>query len=305
MKKLIDTYPEIAAEWHPTKNENLNLNEVSYGSGKKVWWICKNSHEYPSRIAHRTNGQSCPICRKGLPISITHLNLVNEWHSKNIIKPDEISAGSTKKIWWLGQCGHEWLSHLHNRAKGNGCPYCSNKLVNKTNSLLTQCPEIAAEWHPAKNIVTANEVNYRTWKKYWWLGQCGHEWLASVRCRTKRLNGCPICQDSKGEAQVEKALKKLNVLYTRQKRFDTCKDKRTLPFDFHLQDLNILIEYHGRQHYESINFGGDYKNMFELVKKHDKMKEDWCINNNVQLIVIPYTDFKNIENIVRKEVFNS
>lgn len=54
--------PKISSEWHPTKNENLTPNDVSYGSEKKVWWICNKGHEYFSSVGNRKIGKGCPYC---------------------------------------------------------------------------------------------------------------------------------------------------------------------------------------------------------------------------------------------------
>ena len=64
---LAETYPEIAAEWHPTKNGDLTPFDVTKSSGRKVWWQCpKNSaHEYEATVGNRTgNGSGCPFCYK-------------------------------------------------------------------------------------------------------------------------------------------------------------------------------------------------------------------------------------------------
>lgn len=55
-------YPELAKEWHPTKNEQLKPSQITYGSGKKVWWRCKNKHEWETAVYNRTKGGGCPIC---------------------------------------------------------------------------------------------------------------------------------------------------------------------------------------------------------------------------------------------------
>ncbi len=64
---LATTHPEIAKEWHPTKNGNLTPQDVVHGTGKKVWWLCSQGHEYQATVLHRTqeNGTSCPICNSG------------------------------------------------------------------------------------------------------------------------------------------------------------------------------------------------------------------------------------------------
>ena len=52
-------------EWHPTKNKQLAPEKVTHGSGKKVWWLCSNNHEYNATILHRAHGTGCPKCNAG------------------------------------------------------------------------------------------------------------------------------------------------------------------------------------------------------------------------------------------------
>ena len=61
---LLTTNPKLASEWHPTKNADLLPTMASSGSHKKVWWICKNGHEWQAEIANRNAGNGCPVCRK-------------------------------------------------------------------------------------------------------------------------------------------------------------------------------------------------------------------------------------------------
>lgn len=114
----------------------------------------------------------------------------------------------------------------------------------------------------------------------------GYEWYAipyDILCGT----GCPNCHMSKGEKIISAWLDEKNILYKSQEIFDGCRDKRVLPFDFYLLDYNILIEYNGKQHYEPIEyFGGEDK--LAYITMHDAIKEDYCRNNNISLIVIPY-----------------
>ena len=63
---LQTTHPDIAKQWHPTKNGKLKPTDISHGNGKKVWWICPIGHEYQAIILNRTkdndNGNGCPVC---------------------------------------------------------------------------------------------------------------------------------------------------------------------------------------------------------------------------------------------------
>lgn len=109
-------------------------------------------------------------------------------------------------------------------------------------------------------------------------------------------SSCGQCSfNSKGEHQIAFLLGENNIKYESQKRFSSCIDKRELPFDFYLPDYNTLIEYDGLSHYQSNPYGS--WNTEESVKKtqnHDKIKNEWCKNNNIILIRIPYTHLKNI-----------
>ena len=69
---LATKHPELIGEWHPTKNGELTPSMVTCGSGKKVWWICKNGHEWPAYIKHRSNGVGCPFCYKEGPKKTTN-----------------------------------------------------------------------------------------------------------------------------------------------------------------------------------------------------------------------------------------
>ena len=51
--------PELAEEWDYEKN-NISPFEISYGSGKYAWWICKNGHKWRAQILNRTYGRGCP-----------------------------------------------------------------------------------------------------------------------------------------------------------------------------------------------------------------------------------------------------
>lgn len=63
---LASQEPLIAAEWHPTKNGTLTAKDVTVASGKKVWWLCKNKHEYEATVYSRKIGTGCPFCLKAM-----------------------------------------------------------------------------------------------------------------------------------------------------------------------------------------------------------------------------------------------
>ncbi|KXX54558.1 zinc-ribbon domain-containing protein [Rhodococcus sp. LB1] len=64
------------------------------------------------------------------------------------LTPDQVTAGSHKKVHWrCRKSGHQWEAAIFNRAKGRGCPVCSNtKVLAGFNDLESQFPEVAVEW---------------------------------------------------------------------------------------------------------------------------------------------------------------
>lgn len=115
-------------------------------------------------------------------------------------------------------------------------------------------------------------------------------------------NGCPFCNESKGEIKISRILDKLNINYIRQKTFEGCiGKKRKLPFDFYLPEKNLIIEYDGKQHFEIIEvFGGN--NAFNETQLNDKIKNNYLLKNGIKLLRISYKNFNDIENIVKLNV---
>ena len=125
------------------------------------------------------------------------MKFCKKYGTKNIRNPSQISSGSLQKVWWLGDCGHEWEMAVRNRIIGQKCPYCSGKRVLPGfNDLATKNPELVLEWHPDKNDIKPSEVTRGSKIKVWWRCSEGHEWQASIANRTKGSN-CPECAKQK------------------------------------------------------------------------------------------------------------
>jgi hypothetical protein len=132
---LASTNPELAEEWHPTKNGDKTPSQVKWGSGVKVWWICKKeNHEWKASIASRNKGRGCPICSGNQvlagfnDLATTNPELAEEWHpTKNGDKtPSQVKWGSPAKVWWICKReNHEWKASIASRNNGTGCPSCA------------------------------------------------------------------------------------------------------------------------------------------------------------------------------------
>ncbi len=105
--------------------------------------------------------------------------------------------------------------------------------------------------------------------------------------------GCPYCRESKGERDIEKILMdnglKRNVDYYREYKFKDCKNIHPLPFDFYLPSYSLCIEYDGEQHDKIVKFFGGFDS-YEKRKINDKIKNQFCMDNNITLIRFNYKD---------------
>lgn len=303
-------YENLLTEFHTTKNGDLKLSDFSYGSSKKVWWKCykEDDHEWYSTIKDRFNNKEskCPCCagqKVVLSNCLATLNpeLSKQWHpiKNGDLTPYNVTAISSKSVWW--KCDkaddHEWKSRIADRVKSSGCSCCRGLKIVLSNCLKTTHPELSKEWHLTKNgSLSPLNVIAGSRKKAHWICNNGHEWIAGIKNRTHN-SGCPICSESRGEKAISFFLDKNSIIYEREKKFDNCKHKRLLPFDFYLPTNNILIEYDGIQHYTPSEYFGGNKS-FDNLKTNDEIKNKFTKENNIPLLRIPYTEFNNIEDII-------
>lgn len=366
---LAITHPELAAQWHPTKNGDLTPEMVTKGMQDKVWWQMpydvpedypiehlRGKHfdfEWEASIDNRTKGRGCPFLSgqavwKGFnDLATTHPNLAKEWHpiKNGNLTAEMVSKGYDKKVWWYlpydvpmdypvehlrgKHFDFEWETQVCHRVKGKACPYIAGQAVWKGfNDLATTNPELAAQWHPTKNkglkdknnrdISTPDNVTEHSGMKVWWSlsyddsktqNVCQFEWQATIASRASGV-GCPFIISSKGEESVRKILKLKNIIFEEQYKI---KDRfykaqsHPLKDDFAVFDKNGnvvgTIEFHGIQHYEPVDFAGKGKEWakeeFKKNQLRDKIKSNYLKEHNIKQLVIPYTEFENVEPIVK------
>ena len=159
------TNPQLAAQWHPTKNGGLTPHDITANNQQKVWWICERGHEWEAKVANRNHGCNCPIC-SGKQVLVgyndlatTNPDIASQWHpQKNgTLTPQNIVANSNKKVWWICEKGHEWNTSVAHRSRGRQCPECSAESK-------TSFPEQAIFFYLSQLTPAANRymVNPRT-----------------------------------------------------------------------------------------------------------------------------------------------
>ena len=128
---------------------------------------------------------------------ITDPMLLAQWDRERNgdLTPDGVTHGSHRRVWWRCEKGHSWQAEVKSRTLlGAGCPVCAGKVVVPgENDLATLRPDLAAQWHPERNLpLTPERIAPGSHKRVWWVCGKGHVWQAAAAARA---NGerCPVC----------------------------------------------------------------------------------------------------------------
>lgn len=195
--------PELAAQWHPTRNGKLRPDRVITNSQKRYWWRCENGHDWQASPCNRNRlGRGCPYCSGYLATKenclwATNRKLSGEWHrEKNgSLRLRDVAPYSNKKVWWRCREGHEWQATVaHRNLDGTGCPYCAHQKLSPEHSLLAVNQHLAYEWHKEKNgKLSPADIFPHDKRKVWWKCMHGHVWRATPYARHGLKTGCPVC----------------------------------------------------------------------------------------------------------------
>jgi hypothetical protein len=158
---LSDARPDLAAEWHPIRNDVPNAAGITSGSHRVVWWECAAcAGEFRAKVFHRVRGLAkCPACSG----RVRYQDLASEspevaalWHPElnGALAPAEVTAGSNAPVWWRCPAGHApWSAQVaHVFAGRQGCPRC-----RKRTNISRQETELFAE---LQHVLTGGEQQY-------------------------------------------------------------------------------------------------------------------------------------------------
>ena len=284
------------------EKEGYILLEEEYINCKhKMKYICPNGHKHEIAFDKFLQGQRCPECSQIVKANKRKLNYIDikqafEEEGYELLEEEYISAKTLMEY----KCteGHIHKITWSNFKKGRRCPECYGKNIKLSYDFIKNTFE-----KEGYELLSEEYINNNQKLKYRCPNGHIHEMSFS---KFKNGRRCPECYIFKGENRIKQYLENNNIPYIIQKTFDDCKDKELLRFDFYLLKYNICIEYDGIQHFEPTDFAGygqEYaKKRLKESQKRDKIKDEYCKNNNIRLIRIPYWDLDNIENILKQEL---
>lgn len=251
---------------------------------KQSWFYRKENLPYKKSLEYYAKGNSKEY-------------LLNEFSDKNNKKPSKISYGSADEyLWNCSKCNSEYLMNVQIRSlSNNNCPYCSGQRVNHTNCLWTTHPEIAKL---LKNQQRGYEINAgRNKKEEFTCDKCGFDQKKIVSNVVNRGKfSCPRCSDgiSYPEKILFNVLDQLSVYFETQKVFHWSNKKK---YDFYIPKNNLIIETHGRQHYEGNFFEKLGGRTFIEEKENDEFKIQLARLNNIKKYIILDCRESNLEYI--------
>lgn len=227
--------------------------------------------------------------------------------SKFICKVKDLLSGSKTKISYrCDYCGkiidtsYQNYLRYNNREGDDKCNSCSNKLDFAVVKQLFE--------DTGYTLISTEEDYKHSYSKLKYLCPT-HGLMTLTYSNLQQGVRCRECSSdkSKGEKFIKEYLDVHNITHSREYTFDNLiTDLGRKPrFDFAIFDTNnrlkLLIEYNGAQHYKSVErFGGE--EFFKRRQELDVLKINYCNQNNIPLLVIPYTEFKNLDRILNENL---
>lgn len=254
-------------------------------------FLCSNEFmKRPHDIISK--GSGCPYCNGNRLAKYTE-----QWVKTNTPEPYRYESGfknmTTKCIFYCSQCEsyfEQTPSRLINQ-KIYGCNCCRTKKKTQEDFLSELGEQCLKEYEILENYINIDTKIQFKHKK------CNTIFKMTpwnfIHKHNKKY--CPICyyNKSKGEIIINIFLEENNIDYQKEFIFPNSRKR----FDFYLPELNICIEYDGRQHFEEIDFFGGKQGLLE-IQKRDNEKNAYCLKNGIQLFRIPYTEISNINQIL-------
>lgn len=190
---------------------------------------------------------------------------------------------SSKKVNIICKEHGEFHQTPNKHLKGQGCDRCGGSSQKTTKEFIRRAKEVHGNRYDYSKV-----TYYRSHCKVVILCKKHGEFQQTPASHLYG-KGCPSCCSSVGEASVEKWLIGRKIKFRRQKKFDQCRDKRRLPFDFYLPKCNTCIEYNGIQHYRPTAFFGNKLRQTDCAK-HDQIKKGFCKKMGIKLLIIKYSE---------------
>lgn len=298
------TYDEVCNIF--ADNNCTLLDDTYTNMNEKLEYVCSCGNKDYKTLKSFLKGARCEKCRykRVSDAKTTTMEEIKDIFSKEgyTVVSEKYDYKDAYKIEYICPSGHKGEMSLAKFNYGSRCPKCLR--LRLADEFKLDIDEVRSRFaDKGFTLLTNNYINSN--QKLGFICKCGNEYEATMG-NLRHIDGCPKCNiRSKGEFRVMNHLESTGVDYIPQFTTTKCKNIRPLRFDFAIIGNNgsvkMFIEYDGIQHFEPIDYFGGEDN-FLYVKKNDEIKNDYCNENDIPLIRIPYWEFDNIETILDDHV---
>lgn len=284
-------------------NNKYGYEQVNYlNAHSKVTIICPAHGDFEQLANSHLQGHGCPLCKRH---KLSHdrrftkeefLEKAKEIHSDKYDYSKVIYANSQIKVTIICPKHGKFEQIPNSHLAGHGCSKCYNEGISERIKYSNKdFIKLAKEKH--NNYYNYFNTNYKHSQTKVCIICPDHGEFWQTPANHLAGNGCPICNSSKGEQAIKYILDKHNISYKREYRIPDQDYK--FRYDFYLPEHNLLIEFHGIQHYEPVErFGGEegFKdNKFrDMVKKElaNQLKYLFLEFNYKQLVYMNNEEFE-------------
>lgn len=270
-------------------NSDIEILGKYEGNKKKIRARCKiHKREWESRPITLLNGNGCTKCIKEKAADkykLKHEDFIDRVSENVILKSKYINIKTNIEC-ECKICGYEWITIAESISNGSRCPRCANTARQTTDEIISRLK------YENPYVELVGERRGYDDKSKFKCKVCEETFEATLN-HVLSGHGCKCNKISVGEIKIKGMLDKHEIKYIREYTFEDCRKVFPLPFDFYIPEMNVAVEYDGIQHYKPIEFFGG-RDAFIQTKNRDKIKTDYCNENNIRLIRIPYTE-KDIE----------
>lgn len=294
---------KITKEEFIEKANSIHNNKYDYSKteyirrDKKVIIICPVHGEFEQFPFNHIKGNGCYLCSKNKKLTqedfINNSNIIhNNFYDYSKVE----YINSNTKVIIICPVHGEFKQLPNNHMSGHGCYECSLEKLSKSKFLTTE-EFIKKSKDVHNNKYDYSKVNYiNSYVKVCIICPEHGEFLQTPNNHMNNSRGCPICKSSKGELKIKSWLDSHNIDYFQEYKFGDCKNEKQLRFDFFLPSYNLCIEYDGEQHHMVRSVFGEKE--FLKTQERDQIKNQYCLDNNIELLRIPYWNFKKIKVIL-------
>lgn len=293
-------HDEVIKQFQKIHGDKYDYSLVEYvKKHEPVRIICSKHGEFLQTPNNHYRGAGCQECGKE---SIAKArSLTQEEFERRIYKMYGDQFDLSEAVYINNSTDTKFICKDHgavyarpaNAFFGKICRKCSGIMVRNTEDFIEQADMVHDEKYDYSKVEYVRSVSKV-------IIRCKEHDIEFLQTPNSHLSGsgCPLCKGSRLEDKVSKFLLERDIVFVPEKRFENCRAKRALPFDFYLPYDDVLIECQGRQHYQSEKFfGGEER--YEERKEYDQIKRDFCEKEGTTLVEIPYwfTD-EEIEQII-------